>query len=182
MDIPMQLYIGSLFLQSTDDKTVKKIFLEATGFLSTEESFILFKNKEVNLKNQEERRKIFSFLLSQYLYIYISQYIWHFSRISVLLEKRLTKPVSKVSSLSRYTEFCVVAPLLKDKPAMCWDANSVTRLSFPYLAVTIPYFPLPDTLINSQDKQNYILKSHSLTKTTVFWIPNHSLLKAFLPF
>lgn len=38
MNIPMQLYIGgSFFLQSTDGKAVKKIFLEATGFLSTGE-------------------------------------------------------------------------------------------------------------------------------------------------
>lgn len=76
MDIPMQLYIGSLFLQSTNDKTIKKIFLEATGFLSTEESFLLFKNKEV--ERQEERRKILSFLLSQYSYIYFPMYLTFF--------------------------------------------------------------------------------------------------------
>lgn len=57
MDNPMWLYFGGfLFLQKTDGKAVKNIFLEATELLSrVGDSFLLYRKKKKI--NEEETRK-----------------------------------------------------------------------------------------------------------------------------
>lgn len=57
MDNPMWLYFGGfLFLQNTDGKAVKNIFLEATELLSrVGDSFLLYRKKKKI--NEEETRK-----------------------------------------------------------------------------------------------------------------------------
>lgn len=139
------------------------------------------KTKEETRKKQI-RKKWFSFLLSQThtdKYCNMSDIFQRFLRLQ---KESCKKSLQSWCPFQMYWILSVRAPYLKDKAATCWDASSVTSLSFPYLTVTIPYSTLPDTLINSWDKQNYILESHCLTKKHCVWIPNHSLLKSFLPF
>lgn len=186
MDNPMWLYFGGfLFLQTTDGKAVKSIFLEATELFSREDSFLLYgkKNKtEEETRKKQIRKKWSSFLLSQThtdKYCNMSDIFQRFLRLQ---KESCKKSLQSWCPFQMYWILSVRAPYLKGKAATCWDASSVTSLSFPYLTVTIPYSTLPDTLINSWDKQNYILESHCLTKKHCVWIPNHSLLKSFLPF
>lgn len=57
MDNPMWLYFGGfLFLQNTDGKAVKNIFLEATEILSrVGDSFLLYREKK-NIKKMKKKK------------------------------------------------------------------------------------------------------------------------------
>lgn len=54
----MWLYFGGfLFLQTTDGKAVKSIFLEATELFSREDSFLLYGKKKTKPKKKLEKSR-----------------------------------------------------------------------------------------------------------------------------